>query len=123
MGAWAATQDFQEYAGRKVVSISGDGGFGQYAMEFSTAVHYNMDITHIIMNNCELGKISKEQRSGQWTVWQTDLTNPNFAEFAVGCGGLGLRIDRAADLEREIARAIAHEGPALVEVMTDAELV
>ena len=123
MGAWAATQDFPEYAGRKIVSISGDGGFGQYAMEFTTAVHYNMDITHIIMNNCELGKISKEQRSGQWAVWQTDLTNPNFADFAVSCGGLGLRIDRTADLEREITRAIAHDGPALVEVMTDAELV
>ncbi len=123
MGAWAATQDFPDYAGRKIVSISGDGGFGQYAMEFTTAVHYGMDITHIIMNNGELGKISKEQRSGEWAVWQTGLTNPSFADFAVSCGGLGLRIDRAADLEREIARAIAHDGPALVEVVTDAELV
>ena len=123
MGAWAATQDFPNYAGRKIVSISGDGGFGQYAMEFSTAVHYGMDITHIIMNNGELGKISKEQRSGEWAVWQTGLTNPSFADFAVSCGGLGLRIDRTADLEREIASAIAHDGPALVEVVTDAELV
>ncbi len=123
MGAWAATQDFPEYRGRKVVSISGDGGFGQYAMEFTTAVHYNMDITHILMNNGELGKISKEQRSGEWRVWQTDLTNPSFAAFAESCGGLGIRVEKAADLEREIARAIAHDGPALVEVLTDAELI
>jgi thiamine pyrophosphate-dependent acetolactate synthase large subunit-like protein/nitrite reductase/ring-hydroxylating ferredoxin subunit len=123
MGAWAATQDFPEYHGRKVVSVSGDGGFGQYAMEFTTAVHYNMDITHILMNNCELGKISKEQRSGEWRVWQTDLTNPSFATFAESCGGLGVRVDRGADLESAISRAIAHDGPALVEVMTDAELV
>lgn len=123
MGAWAATQDFAEYAGRKVVSISGDGGFGQYAMEFTTAVKYGMDITHIIMNNCELGKISKEQRSGEWEVWQTSLTNPSFAGFAENCGGLGIKITRKQDLQSEIARAIAHKGPALVEVMTDAELV
>ncbi|MEO1243476.1 MAG: thiamine pyrophosphate-dependent enzyme [Pseudomonadota bacterium] len=123
MGAWAATQDFEDYYGRKVVSISGDGGFGQYAMEFTTAVHYNMDITHILMNNCELGKISKEQRSGEWPVWQTGLTNPNFAEFAQSCGGMGIRVTEKSDLESAIEKAIAHKGPALVEVMTDAELV
>ena len=123
MGAWAATQDFEEYRGRKVVSISGDGGFGQYAMEFTTAVHYNMDITHILMNNCQLGKITKEQRSGEWPVWQTSLTNPSFADFANSCGGRGVRVTDKAELEEVIRAAIAHKGPALVEVMTDAELV
>ncbi len=123
MGAWAATQDFPEYAGRKVVSISGDGGFGQYAMEFTTAVHYNMDITHVLMNNSELGKISKEQRSGEWPVWQTGLTNPNFAEFARSCGGVGLRVESADQLEAALKEAIEQPGPALVEVITDAELV
>lgn len=123
MGAWAATQDFEEYRGRKVVSISGDGGFGQYAMEFTTAVHYNMDITHVLMNNSELGKISKEQRAGEWPVWQTSLTNPNFAEFARSCGGMGVRVTDKAELERALKDAIAHDGPALVEIMTDAELV
>ncbi len=123
MGAWAATQDFPEYAGRKVVSVSGDGGFGQYAMEFTTAVHYNMDITHVLMNNSELGKISKEQRAGEWPVWQTGLTNPDFAEFARSCGGMGLRVENADQLEAALKEAIAHPGPALVEVITDAELV
>lgn len=123
MGAWAATQDFEEYHGRKVISVSGDGGFGQYAMEFTTAVHYNMDITHVMMNNCELGKISKEQRGGEWPVWQTSLTNPNFAEFATSCGGLGIRVTDVNDLQDALKRAIAHNGPALVEVMTDVDLV
>lgn len=123
MGAWAATHDFEEYRGRKIISISGDGGFGQYAMEFTTAVKYDMDITHILMNNGELGKISKEQRGGEWPVWQTSLSNPNFADFAASCGGLGIRITDAAMLETELARAINHNGPAIVEVMTDAELV
>ncbi len=123
MGAWAATQDFPDYAGRKVVSVSGDGGFGQYAMEFATAVHYNMDIAHVLMNNSELGKISKEQRSGEWPVWQTGLTNPNFAELAKSCGGMGLRVENADQLEAALKEAIAHSGPALVEVVTDAELV
>ncbi|MEO1015655.1 MAG: thiamine pyrophosphate-dependent enzyme [Pseudomonadota bacterium] len=123
MGAWAATQDFTEYRGRKVVSVSGDGGFGQYAMEFTTAVHYGMDICHVLMNNSELGKISKEQRAGEWPVWQTSLTNPSFADFAVSCGGMGVRVDSKEDLDAALTRGIAHDGPALIEVCTDAELV
>ena len=123
MGAWAATQDFEEYAGRKVISVSGDGGFGQYPMDFTTAVKYGMNITHILLHNAELGKISKEQRAGEWPVWETDLHNPSFAAYARLCGGHGVRVTKAEDLENAIKEALAHDGPALVEVMTDAELV
>ena len=123
MGAWAATQDFDEFKGRKVVSISGDGGFGQYAMEFTTAVKYGMDITHILLNNAQLGKITKEQRAGELQVWETDLRNPSFAMMAKQCGGHGVKVTAAADLDAAIAAALAIRGPALVEVMTDAELV
>ena len=79
MGAWAATQDRDAFRGRKVVSVSGDGGFGQYLADFTTAVKYNMDITHVLLNNSQLGKISKEQRAGEWPVWQTALHTPSFA--------------------------------------------
>jgi len=123
MGAWAATQDFPEFAGRKVISISGDGGFGQYAMEFNTAVKYGMNITHILLNNAQLGKITKEQRAGEWPVWETNLTNPSFAAFARLCGGQGIKVTEASDLEEALAKAIGHDGPSLVEIITDAELV
>ena len=83
MGAWAATQEEDpRFAGRKVVSVSGDGGFGQYMAEMTTAVKYGMNITHVLLNNSELGKISKEQRSGSWDVWLTSLVNPSFADYA-----------------------------------------
>jgi thiamine pyrophosphate-dependent acetolactate synthase large subunit-like protein len=39
--------------------------------EFTTAVRYGMDLIHALLNNSELGKISKEQRAGYWPVWQT----------------------------------------------------
>jgi thiamine pyrophosphate-dependent acetolactate synthase large subunit-like protein len=123
MGAWAAKQDFGEFRGRKVVSISGDGGFGQYAMEFTTAVKYGMVITHILLNNAQLGKISKEQRAGEMQVWETDLRNPSFAMFAKQCGGHGVKVSAAAMLDPALAEALSCRGPALVEVMTDAELV
>lgn len=118
MGAWAAVG-----ADRKVVSVSGDGGFGQYAMDFTTAVKYEMNITHVMMNNSQLGKISKEQRAANFDVWQTSLVNPNFADFATLCGGLGIRVTDPADLDAALAQAMAHDGPALVEVVTDAQLL
>lgn len=122
MGAWAATQDREAFRGRKVISVSGDGGFGQYAMEFTTAVKYGMNITHVLMNNSELGKISKEQRAGEFPVWQTGLVNPPFAGFARACGGMGRLVSARDELDRHLSEALAHEGPSLVEVITDPEL-
>jgi len=123
MGAWAATQDFDELAGYKVLSISGDGGFGQYGMEFTTAVKYGMDVTHILLNNNELAKISKEQRAGEWEIWETGLHNPSFAAFARLCGGHGFKVTESSQLDEAIGSALSHPGPALVEVVTDPELV
>ncbi len=118
MGAWAAVGDQ-----RKVVSVSGDGGFGQYAMEITTAVKYGMNITHVLLANGELGKISKEQRTAELDVWQTSLHNPSFAAFAELSGALGIQVTSRDQLDDALARAMAHDGPALVEVMTDVALV
>ena len=123
MGAWAATQDQESYRGRAVVSVSGDGGFGQYLGEFMTAVKYQMNITHVLLNNSELGKISKEQRAGEWPVWQTSLRNPSFAAYARLCGGHGLLVTSPDELPGAIAEALATSGPSLVEIKADAELI
>lgn len=118
MGAWAAVG-----TARPVVSISGDGGFGQYAMELTTAVKYGMNITHVLLNNGELGKISKEQRAGEWAVWQTSLHNPDFAAFAQLCGAAGYRVGTADAFAEALTAALRHPGPALVEVVADPLLV
>jgi thiamine pyrophosphate-dependent acetolactate synthase large subunit-like protein len=117
MGAWAAAPD------RKIVAVTGDGGFGQYMAELTTAVKYGMNITHVLLNNSELGKISKEQRAGHFPVWQTSLVNPDFAAYAESCGALGIRVTAAADLDDALARALAHQGPSLVEIITDPNLI
>ena len=124
MGAWAATQqEASPFAGWPVISVSGDGGFGQYMAELTTAVKYGMNITHILLNNAELGKISKEQRSGEWDVWQTALHNPNFSKYARLCGAHGIRVTKTDELDEAIKEAIAFDGPSLVEVMADPLLI
>ena len=124
IGAWAATQESDpRFHGRKVIAVTGDGGFGQYLAEYTTAVKYGMDITHVLLNNGELGKISKEQRSADYDVWQTSLHNPSFADYAELCGALGIRVTKAQELEGALAEALAHEGPATVEILADPLLI
>jgi len=103
--------------------VTGDGGFGQYMGELTTAVKYGMDITHVLLNNSELGKISKEQRSGHFPVWQTSLVNPNFAAFATNCGALGIRVKEVEEMDEAIRMALSHGGPSLVEIVTDSSLI
>lgn len=117
MGAWAATRG----TGRKIVSVSGDGGFGQYLAEVTTAVAHRMPITHVLLDNSELGKISKEQVSALRPVWQTSLVNPDFAKYAELCGARGFRVERADDLRAALGEAMAvDDGPAIVDVVTSA---
>jgi thiamine pyrophosphate-dependent acetolactate synthase large subunit-like protein len=113
MGAWAAVRD----EGRKVVSISGDGGFGQYLADFTTAVKYDMAITHVLLNNDELAKITREQIADLRPVWQTSLQNPDFADYARLCGGQGFSVRTADELGPALEAAFAvTDGPSLVEV-------
>lgn len=124
MGAWAATQeDDPRFRGRKVIAVTGDGGFAQYMGEYTTAVKYGMDITHVLLNNHELGKISKEQRGVDYEVWQTSLQNPSFAEYAELCGARGIRVTKAEELQGALSEALVHDGPATVEILADPLLV
>jgi pyruvate oxidase len=117
IGAWSAN------TGRPVIAITGDGGFGQYMAELTTAVKYKMNITHILLNNNELGKISKEQRADELDVWKTSLHNPNFSEYAKNCGAFGIRVTKKSDLENAIKEALKYDGPSLVEIITDPLLI
>lgn len=121
IGAWAAVRDLG--ARRRVVALAGDGGFGQYLADFTTAVKYGMDIVVILLRNDQLGKISKEQQAAGDPVWQTSLVNPDFAEFARLCGGHGWRVEQIADLAPAVAAALACGGPAIVEVVGDPSLI
>ena len=117
IGAWAAAPD------RPIFAVTGDGGFAQYMAELLTAVKHKMKITHVMLNNGQLGKISKEQRAGDWEVWQTSLHNPDFSKYAELCGALGIRVTIASQLDDALGAAAKHDGPALIEVLTDPDLI
>ena len=117
MGAWAADP------ARPTVAVTGDGGFGQYLAEVTTAVKYGIPVKHVLLDNASLGKITKEQRAGELDVWQTSLHNPDFAAYAELCGATGLRVDRREELDEALQAAFACAGPATVAIRCDPELI
>lgn len=73
MGAWAATK-----GSRPIIAVAGDGGFAQYMAELTTSVKYGMDIKLILLNNNELGKISKDNIRTSLMCLQLAFTIPVF---------------------------------------------
>lgn len=117
LGVWAAD------ATRPVVAVTGDGGFAQYAMELTTAVKYGIPIKHVLLDNGALGKIAKEQIAADYPVWHTSLHNPDWAAFATLCGAVGIPVHARGELDDAMARLFAADGPALLHVHQDAELL
>jgi pyruvate oxidase len=117
IGAWAADPS------RPVVAVTGDGGFGQYAMELTTAVKYGIGVKHVLLNNNALGKIEKEQVAGHFPVWHTSLRNPDWAAFAELCGATGIRVERQDRLDAAFRQFFATPGPVLLVVEQDAALL
>uniref|UniRef100_UPI0024A89435 thiamine pyrophosphate-binding protein n=1 Tax=Phaeodactylibacter xiamenensis TaxID=1524460 RepID=UPI0024A89435 len=118
IGAWAAVQEK-----RPIIAVAGDGGLCQYLGEFTTLVKYAIPAKVIVLNNNELGKITKEQHAGGWEKWGTDLVNPDFAAYAESCGGLGIAVNSISGLDDAMRRVMAHKGPALLEIRTDSQLI
>ena len=117
LGAWAAAPS------RPIVAVTGDGGFGQYLAEVTTAVKYAIPVRHVLLDNGVLGKISKEQRAAEYDVWHTSLHNPDFAAYATLCGATGIRVDSTEDLDRAFEQLFAVDGPATVAIRCDPELI
>jgi thiamine pyrophosphate-dependent acetolactate synthase large subunit-like protein len=83
-----------------------------------------LPIVHIVLNNDELAKISREQVGELRPVWQTSLVNPDFAAFAELCGGVGFRIKSGDELDSVLAAALAvTDRPVMIEVNTSGRWV
>ncbi|MBW3668643.1 MAG: pyruvate oxidase [Actinobacteria bacterium] len=108
---------------RQVIAFVGDGGFAMLMAELMTAVRYELPIKVVIDNNALLGQILWEQMVlgfPEYGVrWEQ---HADYAPWAVACGMLAFRVERPADLEPAIAEAFAHPGPALVDVVVDANV-
>ena len=105
------------HPGRQCIAFVGDGGFAMLMAEFATACRYELPIKVVVNNNAELGQIMWEQLVLGYPEFGIRFGKRlDFAPWAEACGGKGIRVDKAADIETAIGDAFAHPGPALVDV-------
>ena len=105
--------------GRKVISITGDGGFLFGATELATAMQFRLGVTVIVFENGAYGNVKRDQqRLFEGRHAGADLANPDFVRFAESFGVPGFRVERDADFADTLAAALEVNGPALVHVRT-----
>jgi pyruvate dehydrogenase (quinone) len=103
---------------RQVISLSGDGGFSMLMGDFISLSQLKLPVKIIVYDNASLGFVAMEMKSAGMLDTGTDLHNPDFAAMANAMGILGIRVEESEDLEPALRRALAHDGPVLVDVIT-----
>ena len=104
---------------RQVISLSGDGGFSMMMGEILTIYQYNLPIKLVIYNNGLLGFVAMEMKVVGIPPFGTELKNPNFAKMAEAIGIMGIRVENSEDVPAAIEKALAHNGPVLIDVLTN----
>ncbi|WP_336215152.1 thiamine pyrophosphate-dependent enzyme [Nonomuraea sp. LPB2021202275-12-8] len=104
--------------GRQVIAYVGDGGFAMLMAEFLTAAQHRLPVKVVINNNNSLGQILWEQMVLGYPEHGVRFPEPeaDFSTWARACGGFGVKVTKAGDLVAAVAQALAHDGPALVDV-------
>ncbi|CEH28015.1 acetolactate synthase [Aneurinibacillus migulanus] len=110
--------------GKTVVSLSGDGGFMMTVQELETAARYNIPVIALVFNNSMYGTIRMHQEIHYpERVIGTDLGSVNFAELGTALGVQSVRVETNEDFKEALARAVASNAPALIEIMTNPERI
>ncbi len=105
---------------RAVVSLTGDGGFMFGASELATAVQHGINLVTVLFNNGAYGNVLRDQkRLFQGRQAGAELRNPDFQMFARSFGVASWQVRDADGLRGAVKQALAANGPALIEVVTD----
>lgn len=110
---------------REVWCFSGDGAFNMAMQDFITAVKYELPIKVLIFNNSELSfvKLEMEEAGLEPSLEALEEQNVNFADYACLCGGEGIRVEHAKDIEKVIVQAKNSTKPFIIDaVVSSGEL-
>lgn len=103
--------------GKKVVLATGDGGFMFQACELATAMHHNLPLVVVVFDDGAFGNVRRiqAQQYGNRLI-ASDLTNPDFVQFARSFGMAAFKATSPDGLEDALQKAFALNAPALVHV-------
>jgi acetolactate synthase I/II/III large subunit len=106
---------------RKVVAVSGDGGFLMNCQELETACRLGLGIVNVIFRDGGYNLIQWKQQTHLGRESGVKFGNPDFVALATAFGAKGYRVDSARSLGPILAQALAHPGPSIVDVPVDYE--
>ncbi len=113
----AATAD----PARRTVVLTGDGALGYAAGELATLTEQRLPVTIVVLNNASLGWIRWYRRISFGRAWEDeDFSDVAFASVARGFGLAAQRVTDPGELAGALREALAADGPALVDVVTEA---
>ncbi|MVT83052.1 acetolactate synthase AlsS [Pantoea agglomerans] len=113
IGAWLVEPQ------RKVVSVSGDGGFLQSSMELETAVRLKANILHIVWVDNAYNMVAMQEEKKYHRVSGVNFGPVDFKAYAEAFGAAGFAVTSAAELEPTLRKAMDVQGPAVVAVPVD----
>ena len=124
MGIPAGVAAALRYPNRQVFSIVGDGGALMTGSELATAVAQKAKIRVIVANNQHYGTIRYHQEVHFPTRnhYATNLVNPDFAKYGESFGLQCFTINEVEDIIPTIQKAMAVDGPSLIEFKMSLEL-
>jgi acetolactate synthase I/II/III large subunit len=106
---------------KKVVAVSGDGGFLMNCQELETACRLRLPIVNVIFRDGGYNLIQWKQQTHLGRESGVKFGNPDFVALAAAFGAKGYRVDSARALGPILAEALAHPGPSIVDVPVDYE--
>ncbi|UMY15549.1 ubiquinone-dependent pyruvate dehydrogenase [Methylobacterium organophilum] len=104
---------------RQVVSLSGDGGFAMLMGDILTLTQQKLPVKVVIYNNGTLGFVEMEMKAAGYLETGVGLQNPDFAAMARAIGIHAIRVEDPGELEGAVREVLAHDGPALLDVVTN----
>lgn len=104
---------------RQVVALAGDGGLAMMLGELITLTQNRLPVKTIVVNNSSLNFVELEMKAAGFVTYATDLENPNFAAVAEALGIFARRVERSEDLPDAVREVLEHDGPALLDVVTE----
>jgi pyruvate dehydrogenase (quinone) len=108
-----------EYPDRQVVTLSGDGGLAMMLGDLLSMQQLRIPVKMVVFNNSALCFVELEMKAAGFLENGTTLINPNFADLAKSVGIHGIRVEDPADLRPAVIEAFRHDGPALLDVVTN----
>ena len=109
-------------AGRRVFSISGDGGFGWSVQELATARKYRLPVTLVVFSDGHYGNVRAIQSATFGRNYLTDLCNPDFEDLARAYGLDFARAKDPAELRAVLSESATSDEPMLVEAPVGAAM-